>query len=167
MLEWCYDVFFASFDFEINNVVPEIQVTEVRNGLISTAWTEVEGALAYNLYRNDFESKAIDVIEIDGNATDYYDETGMGDYMYQLTAVYDDCESDYALTPDGQDFVFVEVTGIPENTDEEIVTVTNIYNAKGQALANKSLEELATGFYIVQGLTKDGKTVTRKIVVNR
>jgi hypothetical protein len=134
---------------------------------VRLTWTAPETLpLHYNLYRTNY-TKDVDIIEIDGEATDYYDETGMGDYMYQLTAVYDDCESDYALTPDGQDFVFVEVTGIPENTDEVIVTVTNIYNAKGQALANKSLEELATGFYIVQGLTKDGKTVTRKIVVNR
>lgn len=134
---------------------------------VRLTWTAPETLpLHYNLYRTNY-TKDVDIIEIDGEATDYYDETGMGDYMYQLTAVYDDCESDYALTPDGQDFVFVEVTGIPENTDEEIVTVTNIYSAKGQALANKSLEELATGFYIVQGLTKDGKTVTRKIVVNR
>lgn len=134
---------------------------------VRLTWTAPETLpLHYNLYRTNY-TKDVDIIEIDGEATDYYDETGMGDYMYQLTAVYDDCESDYALTPDGQDFVFVEVTGIPENTDEEIVTVTNIYNAKGQALANKSLEELSTGFYIVQGLTKDGKTVTRKIVVNR
>ena len=134
---------------------------------VRLTWTAPETLpLHYNLYRTNY-TKDVDIIEIDGEATDYYDETGMGDYMYQLTAVYDDCESDYALTPDGQDFVFVEVTGIPENTDEEIITVTNIYNAKGQALANKSLEELATGFYIVQGLTKDGKTVTRKIVVNR
>lgn len=134
---------------------------------VRLTWTAPETLpLHYNLYRTNY-TKDVDIIEIDGEATDYYDETGMGDYMYQLTAVYDDCESDYALTPDGQDFVFVEVTGIPENTDEAIVTVTNIYNAKGQALANKSLEELATGFYIVQGLTKDGKTVARKIVVNR
>lgn len=134
---------------------------------VRLTWTAPETLpLHYNLYRTNY-TKDVDIIEIDSEATDYYDETGMGDYMYQLTAVYDDCESDYALTPDGQDFVFVEVTGIPENTDEEIVAVTNIYNAKGQALANKSLEELATGFYIVQGLTKDGKTVTRKIVVNR
>ena len=51
--------------------------------------------------------------------------------------------------------------------DEEIVTVTNIYNAQGQAIAEKSLEELSTGLYIIQGLTKDGKTVSHKIVVNR
>ena len=134
---------------------------------VRLTWTAPETLpLHYNLYRTNY-TKDVDIIEIDGEVTDYYDETGMGDYMYQLTAVYDDCESDYALTPDGQDFVYVEVTGIPEDTDEEIVTVTNIYNAKGQALANKSLEELATGFYIVQGLTKDGKTVARKIVVNR
>ncbi len=135
---------------------------------VRLTWTAPETLpLHYNLYRNDFESKAIDVIEIDGNATDYYDETGMGDYMYQLTAVYDDCESDYALTHDGQDFVFVEVTGIPEDTDEEIVTITKVYTLNGQVVRNANEESLVNGVYIIQGLTRNGELVTRKIVVNR
>ena len=135
---------------------------------VRLTWTAPETLpLHYNLYRNDFESKAIDVIEIDGNATDYYDETGMGDYMYQLTAVYENCESDYALTPDGQDFVFVEVTGIPEDTDEEIVTITKVYTLNGQVVRDASEESLVNGVYIIQGLTRNGNLVTRKIVVNR
>jgi len=135
---------------------------------VRLTWTAPETLpLHYNLYRTDFISKAVDVIEIDAEATDYYDETGWGDFMYQLTAVYEDCESDYALTPDGQDFVFVEVTGIPENADEEIVTVTNIYNANGQTVGNKDLKELPTGLYILQGLTKDGQNLVKKIMVNR
>ena len=134
---------------------------------VRLTWTAPETLpLHYNLYRNDFESD-IEVIEIEASATDYYDGTGMGDYMYQLTAVYEDCESDYALTPDGQDFVFVEVTGIPENTDNEIVTVTNIYNMNGQRIQTRDLNELTTGVYVIQGLTNDGRLVSRKTVVNR
>ena len=133
---------------------------------VRLTWTAPETLpLHYNLYRNDFESD-IEVIEIEASATDYYDETGMGDYMYQLTAVYEDCVSDYALTPDGQDFVFVEVTGVPENTDEEIVTVTKVYTLNGQVVRNASEESLANGVYIFQGLTCNGNLVTRKMVVN-
>lgn len=135
---------------------------------VRLTWTAPETLpLHYNLYRNDFESKVIDVIEIEASATDYYDETGTGDYMYQLTAVYEDCESDYALTPDGQDFVFVEVTGIPENTDDEIVTVTRVYTLNGQVVRNANEESLVNGVYIIQGLTRNGNLVTRKMVVNR
>jgi len=134
---------------------------------VRLTWTAPENLpLHYNLYRNNFESD-IEVIEIEASATDYYDATGMGDYMYQLTAVYEDCESDYALTPDGQDFVFVEVTGIPENTNDEIVTITNIYNMYGQRIQARDLNELTTGVYVIQGLTNDGRLVSRKTVVNR
>ncbi len=135
---------------------------------VRLSWTAPETLpLHYNLYRTSFLSKDVDIIEVDAEATDYYDETGTGDYMYQLTAVYENCESDYALTPDGQNFVLVEVTNIPENTNDEIITVTNIYNTNGQAIANKSIEELSNGLYILQGLTKDGQIISKKIVVRR
>ena len=59
------------------------------------------------------------------------------------------------------------MTGIPENTDNEIVTVTNIYNMNGQRIQTRDLNELTTGVYVIQGLTNDGRLVSRKTVVNR
>ena len=120
----------------------------------------------YNLYRLGI-NKNRELIEIAPELTEYYDETGIGDFQYQLTAVYDDCESDFALTPEGGNYVLINVTGLLENTDERIVTVTNIYNSNGQAIGNKDLKELPTGLYILQGLTKDGQNIIKKIVVNR
>jgi hypothetical protein len=123
--------------------------------------------LHYNLYRSDMDVKDVIVIEVPGDATSYYDEAALGLYKYQLTAVYEDCESEFALTPDGENYVMIEVTGIDENTSDEIITLVNIYNMQGQILKAVNLDELSTGVYILQGLTEDGRMVSCKIVVNR
>ncbi|MBQ5547217.1 MAG: hypothetical protein IIT33_00040, partial [Prevotella sp.] len=58
--------------------------------------------LHYNLYRYNNINKDEVIIEVPGEATSYFDESGLGAYKYQLTAVYENCESDFALTPDGE-----------------------------------------------------------------
>ncbi|MCR5658395.1 MAG: T9SS type A sorting domain-containing protein [Bacteroidales bacterium] len=142
--------------------------SEAQNFGVKLSWDAPETQpLRYNLYRTDIVTEETVVIGIESEEISYYDAVEIGDYKYQLTAVYEECESDYAFASNGVNYVIIEVTSIPENTDEEIVTVTNIYNAHGQAIAERSLEELNMGLYIIQGLTKDGKTVSRKIVVKR
>ena len=123
--------------------------------------------LHYNLYRTEISTKETIIIELESTVTSYYDGTGMGDFMYQLTAVYENCESDFALTPNGEDNVHIIVTNIQENADNSTVTVLRIFNANGQVLNHKSLDELGTGIYILRGLTEDGRLVSRKIVVNK
>ena len=123
--------------------------------------------LHYNLYRTEIPTKDAEIIEVPGDATSYIDETGLGVYEYQLTAVYENCESDFALTPYGEDHVIVDVTGIEEHTTDEIVTLINVFNINGQSLKIKDLNELGTGLYIIQGLTQDGRMVNRKIVVDK
>ena len=129
-------------------------------------WTAPETTpLHYRLYREDLDTGTTEMIEIDAEATDYIDNVGIGSYIYRLTAVYEDCESDYALTPDGEDYLFIEVTSVPEYADENIVTIVKVYNLNGQLLRGNNLDELPTGIYLIQGLTKKGKTVTRKLSV--
>ena len=123
--------------------------------------------LHYNLYRYNNINKDEVIIEVPGDATSYFDESGLGAYKYQLTAVYEDCESDFALTPDGENFVYIEVTGIEENSNEEIATVTRIYTMNGQCLMHNNVSDLSNGVYVLQGITSDGQTVSRKIVVNK
>ena len=123
--------------------------------------------LHYNLYRSDFSTKEEIIIEVAGDATSYNDESGVGQYKFQLTAVYENCESDFALTPNGDDYVIIYVTGIQENTMYEIDAIVRIYNANGQCLNTKTTDELSTGIYILQGLTKDGRLVSKKIVVEK
>lgn len=121
--------------------------------------------LHYNLYRQQLDNGIVETIEVDAESTSYFDETTPGTYKYQLTAVYEDSESGYALTPDGQDYLIIEVTTVPETADTEFVTITDIYTASGQRLRKANLDELSPGVYVIQGLTSDGKLVTRKMIV--
>lgn len=116
--------------------------------------------LHYNLYCEETK----EVIEIDAEYTSYFMEMNPGDYIFQLTAVYDNCESDYAMTPNGDDYVLIEVTSAPEVGYEEIVNIVAIYNINGQLVNAKNVNELNQGMYIIKGVTTSGKTVTRKIV---
>ena len=115
----------------------------------------------YNLYRDGDR----EVIEIEPEFTSYFEELGIGDYVYRLTAVYEDCESDYALTETGDNYLFITVTGVSESVDEEIVTVTKIYTLNGQVIRNANHEELSRGVYIIQGLTSNGKLTTKKLII--
>ena len=135
---------------------------------VNLSWVAPETQpLHYNLYRYQEINKDDVIIEVPGDATSYYDESGLGIYKYQLTAVYENCESDFALTPEGENYVYMEVTGMEENGNDEIITVTRIYTMSGQCLKHKNVEELSNGVYILQGLTEDGKLVSRKVVVNK
>lgn len=129
-------------------------------------WTAPEEIpLQYHLYREDLGRGTIETIEIDGNATSYYDETGIGYFDYKLTAIHEHCESNFALTANGDDNIFIEVTSLPENTDEPIVTLLKVYTMNGQQIRCTNTEELSRGVYIFQGLTQTGKLVNQKIIV--
>ena len=135
---------------------------------VKLSWTAPEThPLHYNLYRYSDIYKDYDIIEVEAEATTYFDECGIGSYMYQLTAVYENCESDFALTPDGENYVQIEVTGIEENADNRIVNVLNVYNMKGQRITVNDMNELNTGVYIIQGLTENGRLVSQKAIINR
>lgn len=115
----------------------------------------------YTLFREGLKEG----IEVDAESTSYFDELEPGDYVYRLKAVYDECESVYATTESGDNYVYITVTSVPENTDEAIVTVTKVYTMNGQQLRNVNLDELSRGAYLIQGLTKDGRLVTQKKMV--
>lgn len=123
--------------------------------------------LHYNLYRYEQSVKDNIVMEVPGEALSYYDEAVVGYYTYQLTAVYEECESEFAFTPYGEDHISIEVTGLEENGNDVIVTPVSIYTMTGQRLNIITLDELSNGIYVIQGLTQDGRMSSRKVVVNR
>ncbi|MCR5035788.1 MAG: T9SS type A sorting domain-containing protein [Bacteroidales bacterium] len=125
--------------------------------------------LYYNLYRQNLADETTEVIEIDAEATSYFDEPAPGTYKYQLTGQFSNSESDFALTPDGEDYLIIEILNpesVSEMEFEEIVDIVAIYNINGQVLNHKNIEKLSSGMYIVQGSTANGKIITKKIVVN-
>lgn len=121
--------------------------------------------LNYFLYRKDLGTGNEIKINIDPNLTKYFDEVEIGDYQYRLTAAHLDCESDPALTVNGENYLFIEVTSVDENPDEAIVTVTKVYTLQGQLIKNVNMEDLSHGIYIVQGLTSSGRLVNQKVIV--
>lgn len=133
---------------------------------VELTWVPYDIPLHFNLYREQPGKGTKEVIEIDANATSYFDEVAPGDYIYRLTAQYDDYESDYATTLNGEDYLLITVTSTPENTVDKIFTVTKIYTMHGQLLKNSNPSQLSNGIYIMQGLTQDGRLVTRKILVD-
>ena len=135
---------------------------------VQISWVAPETEpLHYNLYRYNDINKDLLIIEVPSDVTSYFDETPVGVYTYQLTAVYENCESDFALTPNGEDYIEIYVTGIEENSENEMVTILRVFNANGQAMNCKSLETLNPGLYILQGLNKDGQMVTKKMVIDQ
>lgn len=125
------------------------------------SWTAPETTpLHYNLYYEGLKG----VIEVEPEYTSYYYELEPGDYIFKLTAWYEDCESDFALTPGGDNYILLELTlSVPENEYEEIVNIIDIYNVNGQRTNVNNINELSNGVYIVKGMTASGKTVVRKI----
>ena len=124
----------------------------------------------YRLYRTNIATEEVTTIDFSGDAVSYFDIVEIGNYMYQLRAQFADVEcglSDPATTYDGLDYVIIDVTGIDENVDNEIVTLVRVVNANGQTLSCKDMNELSSGLYILQGTTKDGKMVSKKIVVRK
>ena len=144
---------FYSYDSQCNSYGAEL------------SWTApVTTPLHYKIYRNCIDTGVTYSIELDADVTDYIDDVEIGDYIYRLTAVYEDCESDYALTASGDDYILINVSNVPENVYEKITTVKAVYNLAGQRLNCSDLNDLPDGVYIVQGVTDSGKTVTQKIV---
>lgn len=134
---------------------------------VNLFWTAAEELpLYYHLYRRDLATQEEHRFEVDANATEYFDEVGIGDYMYWITAIHEECVSEPAITVGGETYILVEVTSVDEDVDEEIVTVTKIYTMNGQLIRNARLEDLSHGIYILQGLTSSGKLVNRKIKVD-
>lgn len=138
--------------------------------------------LSYNLYRDNY------VISVPANETSYIDPVPVGTYTYRLTAVYEDCESDFALTADGNDFVVVEVTSVDENDESQVVVYQNrnylhvvcdnieqvsVFSATGQLIKTElcnanmvdiDVNDLQSGIYVVRVAAK-GVVTNKKIII--
>ena len=129
------------------------------------SWTAPETLpLHYNLYLDGSNEK--DIIEVDAESTSYHIDDLPYEYnIFRLTAVYEDCESDFALTHNGDDYLLILYElSVPEAEDEEILTITGIYNLKGQLVNTKDINELTPGVYAVIGFTSSGKTIVKKVL---
>jgi len=146
-------------------------------------------ANSFNVYRN---GNLIANIDNDGSGNySYFDNVAIGNYEYQVTALYDECESAYALTPDlSQDYVEVSVTDVndlsgntklyPNPTTGNVkieasgMTHITVVSTLGQILydANISgdmyeldLSQYNAGLYLVRIASEYGVSVKRVTLV--
>lgn len=168
-----------------SNLTGELDEVEAQ---ISIRWDAAEGAASYNVYR----SETGDNYEVIANVTELqYEEnvTEYHDYYYQVTAIYDDgCESDPAMTPEGESFLMFTVgdLNVTENGFEvnlypnpstgafniycEGMTKLTVYGMRGETIMDVDLNtnnyvitNLSTGVYFVKIETSTGN-MTQKIV---
>jgi hypothetical protein len=120
----------------------------------------------------------------------YFDNVAAGNYEYQVKALYEDCESDFALTATGQNYVTVNVTAVGEISDMISVypNPTNgnvtieaagmnritVVSALGQVVYDAAvnadnyqmnLGQFKAGIYMVRISTESGVSVKRVTVV--
>ena len=147
----------------------------------------ISETLFFEVFRNG--ELIADVPYVDSELQTYYDQVAIGNYQYQVIAVTDDCESDFALTPDlSQDYVEINVTTVTENIDTRIYPnpttgIVNIeangmnhltvVNALGQIVFDTNISgdqyqmnlgQFKAGVYMVRITTEEGVSVKRVTV---
>ena len=110
------------------------------------------------------------------------------DKVFQVKAVYPECESDFALTSNGEDFVRLTGLSVNENTIEaklypnpatsqltveaEEMTEVSVYDIVGQCVMKQSvdnssavieMENLRNGIYMVKVETRNGAVMQRVV----
>ena len=167
----------AWFTFEVYNTAPEIRITDVHNGYIAMAWNEVDGAIAYNLYRDD------ELIAENFTETTYNDTEMAIDmqHCYAVQSVFEKGVSDKSEAACANYF-----NGLSENdsmvdifpnptTDKMTIkcagmTRIEVYSVEGKLIKcievaddTYQLDGLENGIYTVR-IRKGEEVLARKIV---
>ena len=167
----------SEFRFVVTNNAPTIQITEVREGLIAMAWDEVDGAIAYNLYR-DGELIAENLTEAN------YNDTGMVNnqwYCYTAQSVFEKGISDISEPVcanynigmdenDGKVSIYPNPTYDKVTVECEGMTSVEIYSVEGKLVNSIKVDNdacqidgLGNGTYILR-IRKGKETIVRSVV---
>ena len=153
----------ASFGFTVTNVAPEIRFTDVREGVMATAWNAVEGAIAYNLYR-DGELIAENI------TTTAYNDTEMAinaQHCYAVASVFEKGVSDKSVEVCANYYNGLmenggEVSIFPNPTSDKVtiqcagMTLIEIYSVEGKLVQRVKVEGDA---YQLDGLESGAYTL--------
>ena len=167
----------AGFTFEVTNIVPEIRITDVREGLMATAWNAVEGAFTYNLYRDG------ELIAENLNETSYND-TDMAlnmQHCYAVQSVFEKGVSDLGEAACANYFSGVgendtKVAIFPNPTSDKVtiqcegMTLIEVYSVDGKLVQrvkvdgdHYQLDALESGTYTLR--IRCGETTYSKKVI--
>jgi subtilisin family serine protease len=146
----------TQFDFKITNIAPEIRFTNVGEGVMATAWTTVEDAVAYNLYRDG------ELIAENLTGTSYNDtEMALNvRHCYAVASVFEKGVSDKSEEVCANYFAGVDendnkVNIFPNPTMDKVtiecvgMTMIEVYSAEGKLLERIKVEGSA---YQLEGL---------------
>ena len=143
----------------------------------------------YFIYRSSDGNEYAKIDEVAGSINTYFDPV-VGDYYYKVTAKYSNCESDFATSVSGANYVHVTITGVAEK-DNLVKVYPNpandklylkgvgissiaLYNIVGQVVyssqnsdAEQTIElgEMPSGVYMLKISTSEGDVVKRVSVV--
>ena len=167
----------AHYAIAVTNIAPEIRITDVREGLMATAWNAVDGAIAYNLYR-DGELMAENLNETS------YNDTEMAlnaQHCYTVQSVFEKgvsslsgevCANYFA----GMDELSKQVSVYPNPTTDKVtiecagMTCIEVYNAEGKLVRRAEvdvdtyeLKGLENGIYTLRILKGDVFLIRRVV----
>ena len=167
----------ATYWVTVTNVAPEIRFTDVREGVMATTWNAVEGAIAYNLYR--------DGELIAGNlTTTTYNDTEMtinAQHCYAVQSVFEKGVSDLSDEACANYFAGVDendgrVNIFPNPTSDKVtiecvgMTLIEVYSAEGKLVQSIKVEgdayqlhSLENGIYTIRVLRGNDIFVRRII----
>ena len=168
---------YARFDVAITNISPAIRFTDVHEGVMATAWNAVEGAVAYNLYRDG------------GLIAEHLTETTYNDtemainakHCYAVQTVFDKGISDLSEEACANYFAGMDenddkVSIFPNPTTDKMtiqctgMSLIEVYTAEGKLVKRIKVEDdtyqlegLENGVYTLR-IRKGGEVVTRKVI---
>ena len=170
----------TDFWFEVTNITPQIAVTKIQEGLLATEWNAVEGAIAYNLYR-DGERIAENYTETTYNDTEMAPDM---QHCYTVQAVFEKGVSDQSEVACANYFIGLEendgkVSIYPNPTSDKVniecagMTQIEVYSADGKLVQRikvegdtHQLDDLEVGNYTLR-IKSGGNIFVRSIIKTR
>lgn len=167
----------AIYTFEVNGTAPMIRITEVREGLMSTAWDVLYGTMGYNLYRDG------ELIVEQLNAGLYNDTEMPIDavHCYAVQAIFEKGVSALSEEACANYFTGVGENGgklsiFPNPTTDKVnvecvgMTQIDIYSVEGKLVRSLKVEDdavqidgLESGIYMLR-IMKGDEVIVRKVV---
>ena len=167
----------AQFDFKVNNTAPEIRITDVREGVMATAWNAVDGAIAYNLFR-DGELIAENLTGLSYNDTEMAINA---QHCYAVQSVFEKGVSDKSEEACANYYAGVgeddsKVSIFPNPTSDQVtiecigMTLIEVYSLEGKLVQRIQVEGdtyqligLESGVYTLR-IRKGDETFVRRVV---